>query len=57
MSAAVKPQAMTEHILLPAVLTESDRQLVRRLESLNGDDFDVAFAAWAADQPRQIGLR
>ena len=43
MTAAVEERAASQHIGLSSSMTDSDRRLVRRLETLQGDDFDVAY--------------
>ena len=43
MMKVVDERAASEHVLLPSVMCESDLRLVRRLETLKGDDFDNAY--------------
>jgi hypothetical protein len=43
MMKVVDERAASEHVLLPSVTCESDLRLVRRLETLKGDDFDNAY--------------
>ena len=43
MTAEVTQRAATQHICIPSVMNDSDQRLVHRLESLQGDDFDVAY--------------
>lgn len=43
MSALIRQRAATGNMSLPSEMNCSDRQMVHRFESLQGDDFDVAY--------------
>jgi hypothetical protein len=42
-TAMIQQYALARHIQLPSSMSERDLRMVKRLERLEGDDFDVAF--------------
>ena len=49
MAAIIERRAASEHIRVPAAMNDSDRRIVHWLESLQGDDFDVAYMTTVGD--------